>query len=166
MTETSPLGCPKCLAPMSVFRGEDAVLHACGTCRGVWLDNGACQKLMAGMLSSSTQEAVARVDTRPGGAGGSSGADSANPARKLACPACGSPMTFVRTEFSGVCVDVCARHGTWFDSNEIRAIAQAIAIKSAADDAFVEGEMLELRRDRNEAIMNKTPLGRLLNFLR
>lgn len=38
----------------------------------------------------------------------------------LSCPTCGGPM--VRKNFervSGVMVDVCTRHGTWFDANEL-----------------------------------------------
>jgi len=125
------------------------------------MDNVACQKLLSGALASSTQQLVARVD-----AGAAQprahGSDSADPSRKLACPACGGPLAFTRTPFAGVCVDACASHGTWFDTNEIRAIAQAMAIKAASDDAFVEGEISEMRRADWEALFATTPLGRLL----
>ncbi len=125
------------------------------------MDNTACQKLLSGTLAAGTQQLVARVDagaTQPKG----QRPDSADPTRKIACPVCGSALTFTRTPFDGVCVDACANHGTWFDANEIRAIAQALAIKAASDDAFVEGEIAEMRHVAREELLARTALGRLL----
>jgi Zn-finger nucleic acid-binding protein len=42
----------------------------------------------------------------------------------LTCPKCQSPM--LRTNFakcSGVVIDVCRKHGIWFDANELQAVA-------------------------------------------
>jgi Zn-finger nucleic acid-binding protein len=48
--------------------------------------------------------------------------------RYLMCPMCTRPMTrqnFARR--SGILVDVCPPHGTWFDAGESRAVAEWVA---------------------------------------
>src|SRR5437764_1271331 len=55
----------------------------------------------------------------------------------VACPSC-LGMNFAR--LSGVIVDVCKRHGTWFDRDELRQIVE-----------FIRGGGLDAARDKERA---------------
>jgi hypothetical protein len=44
----------------------------------------------------------------------------------LACPACAEPMLRTRVARAEVELDTCARHGTWYDRDEMGRVAAAI----------------------------------------
>ena len=39
--------CPECYMPMKVTNYEDVLIDVCPSCRGVWLDRGELQKIIA-----------------------------------------------------------------------------------------------------------------------
>jgi Zn-finger nucleic acid-binding protein len=106
--------------------GPGAV-HDCGRCGGQFVEVAAFRDLLerhaldAGVVRPRTE---ARA--------------FAGPVRYVACPVCRALMN--RRNFggtSGVIVDVCAKHGTWFDRGELPRVL-----------AFVESGGLSHLRER------------------
>ena len=125
------LRCPRCgaaLAPFEVPRGEAQGCEACG---GVWVDDRAFAALRQGMEDEVVGIADA-LDSAPH----SRRAEGLAPVR---CPICGRELT--ATEVSHVRLDFCAAHGTWFDHEDVDAIAHATRDASQgepSEDAWVE----------------------------
>jgi Zn-finger nucleic acid-binding protein len=94
--------------------------------------NGArsCPRCGGGFCSRSTLAALLRqVEiSPPAGATERPSSGGAGPVRYLVCPVCSELM--LRRNFgdtSGVVVDVCTRHGVWFDRGELGQILQFCA---------------------------------------
>lgn len=113
--ESRRLPCPSCGDALA-----GAGILACGRCEGAFFTERALAHLL--------DEAVADV----GAPHGEHVRVSSPPVlhaevRYLSCPMCGERMN--RTIFakkSGIVVDVCPNHGTWFDAGEVeRAVAFA-----------------------------------------
>jgi Zn-finger nucleic acid-binding protein len=122
-----PLACPACAGGLSAVQVGRTWLRECGGCGGVWMDNAAFEALCAErerQASVLTFRAQASVP-----------APAETQIRYRACPECGALMhrlNFGRV--SGVIVDVCREHGTWFDADELRRIVE-----------FIQGGGLEMR---------------------
>lgn len=126
---TEPHGCPRCLphkSALAVSAIGEAILEECGRCGGLWVDAESFKKICADREHGAAYA----------GGGSPLAAQLGPPAhavperevRYLPCPNCGqvmNRMNFARS--SGVIVDVCKRHGTWFDRDELRAIVDFIA---------------------------------------
>lgn len=93
-------------------------LHECGKCYGLWLDTATFERICR---DAEQQAAVI-------GAGPSMGAAvPLGPVRYVRCPQCRELMHRMNfAHCSGVIVDVCRAHGTWFDANELHRIVQFI----------------------------------------
>jgi Zn-finger nucleic acid-binding protein len=121
------LPCPDCHAAMSVLDCGPGAVHDCGRCGGQFVEVAALRDL----LERHTIDAgVVRPRTTAQGA--------AAPVRYVACPVCRGLMN--RKNFghaSGVIVDVCGKHGTWFDGGELPRVL-----------AFVESGGLTHLRER------------------
>jgi Zn-finger nucleic acid-binding protein len=126
------LACPNCRVPLSAFEcGSAGLLHDCERCGGQFVEVAALRDLIehhdrldVGLARART--AVVRAETS---------------VHYVACPVCGSMMN--RRNFgggSGVVVDVCARHGTWFDVGELPRVL-----------AFVDSGGLTRTRQRDAA---------------
>ena len=117
---TAPV-CPRCAASLEGSAGHDGLL-ACTDCGGVFVSHDELDAAL------KRQKKSASLDARTGAT------STAEEVRYLACPTCGDRMS--RSLFgkrSGIVVDVCKIHGTWFDSDELsRAAAFA---ESQAKDA-------------------------------
>lgn len=151
--------CPRCGGAL------DAVpVASCGTCRGAFVTHSALDEALAERAQTVLPATpVASVE--------------ATDVRYLRCPECSQPMA--RSLFgkrSGVVVDVCAAHGTWFDPSELeRAAHHAFAHGRAPgprvapprpppSEAEVEGAKLQVallnaryehpRRDRQGALLD------------
>jgi Zn-finger nucleic acid-binding protein len=103
--------CPRCTRLLHATDGPDLV---CGTCGGAFVDHG---------------DLTARIDAaRPGGPQPDAprharGAPRERDVHYARCPTCAQPMT--RMNFgtrSGIILDVCRAHGTWFDHGELEAV--------------------------------------------
>jgi Zn-finger nucleic acid-binding protein len=110
-----PRACPRCAAALvdaATLGGLGA--HACPECGGVFADRAATAALSSGTLAPSPEPILParKVDT----------------SGYIRCPVCDDLMS--RVNFgrkSGVIVDVCVDHGTWFDADEIDRAAAFIA---------------------------------------
>jgi len=114
--------CPRCGGVLWGRTLPAGAGHACGYCGGVWLDHAASKRVTEVLCSDTLAhaEAGARMarhvpDTRA----------------SLACPSCGSPLARSKVGQTGVEIDTCAAHGTWFDKDELARVAQSHATARA-----------------------------------
>ncbi len=93
-------------------------LQECGKCFGLWLDTATFER-----ICRDAEQQAAVLGSRI-----SMGAPVAlGPVRYLRCPHCRDLMHRVNfARCSGVIVDVCRAHGTWFDASELHRIVHFI----------------------------------------
>ncbi|MCR9159176.1 MAG: zf-TFIIB domain-containing protein [Nannocystaceae bacterium] len=102
---------------------EHAVrVQACRVCAGVWVDTETLQEIIDGAANaaaSGTSSTVRRKTMPPGLATGK--------VTYRHCPLCKQSM--LRRNFgsiSGIVVDVCAKHGTFFDYGELPEVVDFV----------------------------------------
>ena len=107
------LSCPRCNGPLQPGAVQQAPLLACSECEGVWLD----ERSFAQVRAAPAQHAAAlEPEAAPAPA-------AWEQVRYLPCPCCSALMNRRNfAERSGVIVDVCKEHGTWFDRDELRRV--------------------------------------------
>ncbi len=118
------LECPDCKMPLEAFDVGPGALHDCSVCGGQFVDHAALRDLLERHEASGAS--APRRERR------------AEPVHYRPCPECAALMN--RKNFggaSGVIVDVCRRHGTWFDLGELPRVM-----------AFVETGGVERARAR------------------
>lgn len=113
--------CPQC-RDSELVEGSlrDARLHGCAGCGGVWLDNAMATRLLERI--GAARDATELADRAASNALVPFPAHAERPP----CPTCGASMDASRVggDSGEVLVDVCTLHGTWFDRNELQAIAR------------------------------------------
>jgi Zn-finger nucleic acid-binding protein len=130
--------CPRCRTGMQVvIVGKQEVLE-CATCLGLWLTPNAFERICA------DKEAHSAVL-------GSASLTDANRSVEetkvsyVPCPECSQLMN--RANFarcSGVIIDLCKKHGVWFDRNELSRIVD-----------FIESGGLELSRTKEKRALEE-----------
>ena len=104
---------------MSVNVGATAMLE-CESCFGLWLDVSTFEKVCA---DREQQSAVLGMATHA-----VSASHETSKVNYVPCPECSqlmNRMNFARC--SGVIVDICKQHGTWFDRDELSRIVEFIS---------------------------------------
>lgn len=110
--------CPRCTHAMHARRVGDVVIDECAACLGVFLDQIAIQRIIVDRAQSRAEAllgALPRSET--------SALPAAGQKMYLKCPLCSTVMN--RKLFaagSGVIIDVCRTHGTYFDVGELPLI--------------------------------------------
>lgn len=94
--------CPRCRSDLI-----DAVVGlACPSCQGIWIAPASVQEMAVQMQTPPALVDLPFVE---------------DPGReKLACPTCGEGMQ-TRSLFE-VPIDVCDKHGIWFDARELALV--------------------------------------------
>ena len=113
---SGPRTCPRCRTPLFPARAGDVVLHGCGSCGGIWLDNEGSRAVLA-RPDPRVLEMVSRASTNASTAPDKRATD-------LPCAECGHGMQRVRARQGQVELDACARHGTWFDKDELSVVSR------------------------------------------
>ena len=141
--------CPRCELPLEGRQVSDLVIDECSGCRGLFLDDVAIQRVLEDQGQTRAEALLAalpRVEHHP--------LPRAGAKMYIKCPACSTVMN--RKLFatgSGVIVDVCRKHGTFFDAGELPAIIEFVQrgglVEAAKKDAKRKAERDE--RDRLEA---------------
>ena len=112
--------CPRCGSDMVLATiGATSVLE-CEQCLGLWLDVPSFEKICADREQQSVVLGIA--SQAPTGA-----THETSKIHYVPCPECSqlmNRMNFARC--SGVIVDVCKKHGTWFDRDELSRIVEFI----------------------------------------
>jgi len=125
--------CPRCKGEMqSKTLGQQTILE-CPDCLGLWLDSSSFEKICAdreqhAAVLGAASLAAAHVPTD-------------EKVSYIPCPQCHQLMN--RANFarcSGVVVDVCKKHGIWFDRDELSKIIE-----------FIRDGGLDLARSRERA---------------
>ena len=111
--------CPRCRQLLRPVAVGSIVVVECKSCEGLWLDTVTLAKLcqekerQTVVLGAMPQ----RVEEE----------QAIEPIAYVPCPECGDLMNRVNfSGYSGVVVDVCREHGTWFDRDELRRIVEFI----------------------------------------
>ncbi len=146
------LACPRCDAsPTMIARlVGDTLLDECPGCHGVWLDAAGVDRLVRERRQTST-EAVLGM----GGPARTGVLPVVPPGRMyVKCPECETIMN--RANFakrSGIIIDTCRGHGTWFDADELPRIVEFVMNGGieAANEARLEQLRDEARREKSNA---------------
>ena len=136
--------CPRCRLPMNSVAIGKTNLHECPGCEGIWADADSLRQIcadrenQAAVLGMAESFAVAEAG------------DVEQRIRYIQCPVCGNLMNRVNfAHCSHIVVDVCARHGTWFDKDELQRIVEFIRAGGLEKERAREiSELEEQRRQR------------------
>lgn len=136
------LPCPECAAAMLEGQIGPVQVQHCGRCHGIWLDTRTFSQVCRDADTQSAVLGASRTDESP------VGFNSAK-VRYRKCPRCTNHMNRVNfARCSGVVVDVCGGHGTWFDHLELQRIVQFIRAGGLERSRAAELEHLERERQR------------------
>jgi Zn-finger nucleic acid-binding protein len=136
--------CPCCREDARRITVGDTELCECGRCGGLWLEAETFQRLCA---DRERQAAVLAALAAPTGSAWSHHRPAGDPVRYLPCLECGKVMNrlnFARS--SGIVLDVCKRHGVWFDEHELRRVVEFIG--AGGLDAARAKERVALAEER------------------
>ncbi|HEX6764098.1 MAG TPA: zf-TFIIB domain-containing protein [Polyangiaceae bacterium] len=131
--------CPKCKHPLVRFEGYGGVLFDCAGCGGQFVEHGLLASLLEAReitgLALPRRVRKSKLEVAA--------------VRYLPCPSCKALMN--RKNFggeSGVVVDVCSAHGTWFDEGELPAV---LAFVESGGLVVAEHHTREKRRTNDGA---------------
>jgi Zn-finger nucleic acid-binding protein/ribosomal protein L40E len=136
LARTAPKPCPACEQPLVAQRLRDVWLRACSACDGLWVPAESFDVLVKRVGSGSHDasdglRSIAKL--KPASIDG--------PVVYRRCPECRERM--VRKNFgrrSGIIVDWCGRHGTWFDPDELERVAAFVTAGGLEPAAPAEPE--------------------------
>lgn len=106
--------CPRCRIEMKSVVIGATTLGECSRCEGLWVDVRSFEKICA----DREQQSAVLGTAAPALAG-----PEISKVKYVPCPECSqlmNRMNFARC--SGVIVDLCKNHGTWFDRDELSRI--------------------------------------------
>lgn len=145
------LTCPRCREALNPVEVGTHLLDTCARCGGLWLDRNTFQSICT---RAEEQEAVL---------GDSGTAAALQPDHRrpyIPCPECGELMN--RKNFagcSGIILDWCRTHGSWFDRKELQQVVSFIrrgGLRKAR-----ERELQRLKDDGNRLRMDELSLAAL-----
>jgi Zn-finger nucleic acid-binding protein len=134
--ELSVLKCPRCRMDMSAITIGVTAMRECERCGGLWVEVAAFEEICA----HREQQSAVLGAALPAPARRLPATSDAEKISYAPCPQCGQLMNRVNfARCSGVIVDVCKGHGTWFDRDELSGIVQ-----------FIRGGGLEIARQKEK----------------
>jgi len=141
--DPGPGKCPRCVVEMVLVKVGPRSLNECTQCGGLWVSRDTLQEICT---SQEEQEAILGYDFQPLPSPG------ALPGKTdrlyVPCPECSKLMN--RRNFagcSGIVIDWCKAHGTWFDRRELQRIVQ-----------FIQGGGLRKSREREKTKLEEQKL--------
>jgi Zn-finger nucleic acid-binding protein len=159
--ELSVLKCPRCRVDMSSITLGSIAMRECEQCSGLWVEVASFETICADREEQSAVLGTASpVPVR-----------QAPPAdmemiRYAPCPQCGQLMNRINfARCSGVIVDICKGHGTWFDRDELSGIVQFIRgggleVSRQKEKNEIEFQREQLRSEQLMAANRSNSLGR------
>lgn len=158
--QLSILKCPRCKTDMaSVSIGTEA-MRECERCAGLWVEVAAFERICA---NREQQSAVLGTASPAPGHQVDPGSEAA--VRYIPCPQCRQLMNRINfARCSGVIVDICKGHGTWFDRDELSGIVQFIRgggleLSRKKEKNEIEFERQQLRNEQMMAAQRSSSLG-------
>lgn len=116
-------------------------VHECAKCEGLWVDAAAFEQICADReqqaavlgVASPAHAAPVRPETH---------------VSYVPCPQCGQLMNRLNfARCSGVVIDLCKGHGTWFDRDELQRIVEFI--RAGGLEAARAREKMQLAEERS-----------------
>lgn len=148
-SETKELKCPRCRSSMRLIQVGSSELHECAECEGLWVDVDSFNSICA----DREQQAAVLGAASPAPSNELKSDESH--VRYIPCPQCKQLMNRINfARCSGVVVDVCKGHGTWFDRDELRQIVEFI--RAGGLDAAREREMAKIQEERRQLQQEQT----------
>ncbi|MGI8734147.1 MAG: zf-TFIIB domain-containing protein [Pyrinomonadaceae bacterium] len=133
-----PRKCPRCAVEMHSIMLGAARIRECERCIGLWVDVPSLEKICA----DREQQAAVLGAASPAPTKEVQGTDKV---RYVPCPECQQLMNRINfARCSGVVVDICKGHGTWFDREELSRIVE-----------FIRGGGLDAARSREKAALEE-----------
>jgi Zn-finger nucleic acid-binding protein len=156
MLDATDAPCPRCRTPLEAGasgardraappepgRGEDDRVHECPRCGGMFVPPDAlaeilCRAEMSGVFPDPSRRRLGSLDE----------------VTYLPCPLCHTSMNRVNFgRVSGVIVDVCRVHGTWFDGGELTRVVAFAASGGLAKTRAREREEKKAREAKRSAL--------------
>jgi Zn-finger nucleic acid-binding protein len=138
LPEKSLGSCPRCKIKLKLLQIEETFLRECDRCEGFWADVETFEEVCANHEKQAAILLSIEQNTH-----------HLNPPkiRYVPCPECENLMNrsnFARS--SGVIIDICKRHGVWFDAEELPKIIEFI--RRGGLDRQREKEKLQLEEQR------------------
>lgn len=135
--------CPHCRIAMEAVIVGRTRLHECSSCDGLWVDVTSFEQICADREQQSAVLGAAHFASAQRSVPGEAHV------RYVPCPECGQLMNRVNfAHCSGVVVDVCKGHGTWFDRDELAEIVEFI--RAGGLDQARARERAQLEEARRE----------------
>ncbi len=123
--------CPRCSFPLDVAAENEMRLHECARCGGLFVPKDVLAEILCRAEVGGALPEIVSTAAR---------AKALDEVRYLPCPLCHASMNRVNFgKVSGVIVDVCKAHGTWFDAGELTRVV-----------AFAAGGGLDRMREREK----------------
>jgi Zn-finger nucleic acid-binding protein len=132
---------------MDTYRDGPGALFDCASCAGQFVEHAMFREMLHRHTSLAVDDAAIRLPRRP------------DPrSTYIPCPECSVLMN--RKNFgitSGVVVDVCKKHGTWFDEGELPRVLAFVT--SGGLERAKKREAEEAARLRHDAaVSSRTPV--------
>jgi Zn-finger nucleic acid-binding protein len=147
--------CPRCRLEMALVTiGSTAVLE-CERCFGLWLDVPSFEKICADREQQSVvMGAASHAPTHDG--------HETSKVKYVPCPECSQLMNRLNfARCSGVIVDICKKHGTWFDRDELSRIVEFISdgglnAARAKEKIEIAEQREQLRQEQRAVDLHRT----------
>jgi Zn-finger nucleic acid-binding protein len=162
--ELSVLKCPRCRIDMSAITIGDTAMRECERCGGIWLEVPTFEKICA----DREQQSAVLGAALPAPARQLTASAESEKIHYAPCPHCGQLMNRINfARCSGVIVDVCKGHGTWFDRDELSGIIQFIRgggldVARQKEKRSIEFERQQLRTEQMIAASRES--GSILSY--
>src|SRR6266446_6888649 len=134
--------CPRCKVQMKSVAIGSTTVSECEQCLGLWLNVAAFE----GICADREQQSAVLGTASPAP---SHAVRETSKVNYVPCPQCSQLMNRINfARCSGVIVDVCKGHGTWFDRDELREILEFI--RNGGFELARQKEKLEIERERQQ----------------
>lgn len=102
---------------------EGEAIQGCANCKGIWVNFDAERKILKSKMEPFTIDEIRRLREKFQPLG------RIEEIRYYPCPACGQMMQRKNWgSHSGVIVDKCKEHGTWYDEHELEKILEYVSL--------------------------------------
>ena len=144
--------CPRCRAKLASKSLNATTLHECEQCLGLWLDVASFEKICADREQQSAILGAASVAP-------TSAVRETGKVNYVPCPECSQLMNRINfARCSGVIVDICKGHGSWFDRDELSRIVEFI--RSGGLEASRQRDKAEIQEERRRLAEQQTAANR------
>jgi len=127
------LKCPKCSKPLEAVLRDGAEVDLCASCRGIWVEHFEEKQVLEIKPEAFSMDELERLRKHYVPLG------RLEKVRYVPCPACNVLMNRkIWGSYSGVVVDVCSEHGTWYDVQELEKVKEYVLLGGVEYEKMVK----------------------------